>query len=131
MIMNEKSKERPPAGKNPLEWTVFGLSAILVVGVMVVLGKEALRWKDTPPRLHAELGTAEFQDGSWWVPVKVRNEGEGVAADVAIEVSAGDETASFTLDFVPRGTERHGRVSFPEATDLRAARVSVTGYQEP
>lgn len=125
------SPARKKAQKNPLEWAVFGLSSILVIAVISVLLQESIRWKDSPPRLRAELGKAELRDGSWWLPVKVHNEGEGLAADVVIEVTAEDKTASFTLDFVPRGTDRRGHVSFPAATDLREARVSVSGYQEP
>jgi uncharacterized protein (TIGR02588 family) len=129
--MNAKSKERPPAGKNPLEWTVFGLSAILVIAVFGVLAQEAIRWKDSPADLHVELGEPELQDGAWWLPVKVRNDGEGLATDVEIEVTAGGEQAGFTVDFAPRGTAREGRVSFPESVDPRDARVSIRGYQEP
>ena len=129
--MNAKSKERPPAGKNPLEWSVFGFSALLVIAVVAVLTGEAIRWKDSPPRLRVELGQPERQEGFWCLPVKVRNDGEGLAADVEIEVKAGGETAGFTIDFVPRGTEREGRVSFPESIDPRDAVVSIRGYQEP
>lgn len=129
--MNKKSKDRPPGGKNPLEWTVFGVSSFLVIGVIAVLGEQSLRWKDSPARLSVGLGSPELQDGTWWLPVKVRNDGEGLAADVEIEVEAGDERAGFTFDFLPRGAERVGRVSFPQSIDPRAATVSIRGYQEP
>lgn len=130
-MMDAKVKDRPPGGKNALEWTVFGLSVLLVLAVIGLLAREALRWKESPARLRAELGTPVMQDGSWWVPVKVRNEGESLAADVTIEVRAGGETSGFTLDFVPRGTDRQGRANFPGGTDMDAATVIVKGYQEP
>jgi uncharacterized protein (TIGR02588 family) len=130
--MNAKSNERPPvAGKNPLEWLVFGFSALLVIAVVAVLAQETIRWKDSPAHLRVELGEPELKEAAWWLPVKVRNDGEGLAADVQIEVNAGSETAGFTLDFVPRGTEREGRVSFPGSIDPRDARALVRGYQEP
>ena len=127
-----KSKEeRPPAGKNPLEWSVFGVSLLLVLAVTGVLGMEALRWQGTPARLKVELGQAERRGGEWCVPVKVSNEGEGLASNVEIEVSAGDEKAGLTLDFVPRGTVREGKVCFPEEVDPGAMKGRVLGYEEP
>ena len=127
----KESKERPPAGKNPLEWTVFGISLLLVLGVVVVLGMEALRWQKTPARLKVELGEPEKRSGEWCVPVKVTNEGEGLASNVEIEVSAGEEQAGLTMDFVPRGTERLGKVCFPESVDPKTLEGRVLGYEEP
>ena len=49
--------------KNTLEWTVFGLSAILVIAVFGVLAQESIRWKDTPADLHVELRYLGFDDG--------------------------------------------------------------------
>jgi uncharacterized protein (TIGR02588 family) len=129
--MSSKSMNRPPAGKNPLEWAVFALSFLLVLGVVGILAEEALRWQDSPARLTAQIGGTALQGGARWVTVEVRNDGEGLAADVEIEVQAGDESAGFTLDFVPRGTVRSGRVSFPQTIDPATAVVSIRGYREP
>lgn len=129
--MSKNSKDRPPAGKNPLEWAVFAFSLVLVLGVIGVLAREAWHWQDGPPRLSAEIGGAALQDGTRWLHVNVRNDGEELAADVEVQVKAGDETAGFTLDFVPRGTVRSGRVSFPQSIDPSTAKVSIRGYREP
>jgi uncharacterized protein (TIGR02588 family) len=129
--MKRETKERPPAGKNPLEWTVFGISLLLVLAVMGVLAMEALRWQNTPARLKVELGAPKQLSGEWCVPMKVTNEGEGLASNVEIEVSAGEEKAGLTMDFVPRGTVREGKVCFPEGIDPATLKGRVLGYEEP
>lgn len=129
--MKRDTKDRPPAGKNPLEWAVFGISLLLVLGVIGVLAMEALHWQNTPAKLKVELGTPEQREGEWCVPVRVSNEGEGLASNVEIEVSAGEEKAGLTMDFVPRGTRRQGKVCFPEGIDPKALKGRVLGYEEP
>ena len=129
--MNKESKERPPGGKNPLEWAVFAVSLLIVLGVAGVLAMEAFRWQNTPAHLKVELGTPEKRDAEWCVPVKVSNEGEGLASNVEIEVSGGEEKAGLTLDFVPRGTVMEAKVCFPGSVDPAGLKGRVLGYEEP
>ena len=132
MSTSEK-KEQASAGKNALEWTVFGLSTILVLTVIVVLALDALDWKDGPARLEAKLGSPLRENGTVVVPVGVTNHGDIAAVDVQLEVEGGEGTkpASMTLDFVPRGATRGGHVVFPGGQNPAELEVRILGYQEP
>lgn len=131
--MSTKEKDKQPAGKNALEWTVFGLSAILVLGVMIVLALDALDWKGGPARLEAKLGSPLQENGTLVVPVEITNHGDIAAVDVQVEVEGGEGTkpASLTLDFVPRGATRGGHVVFPASQNSGDLQVRIMGYQEP
>lgn len=129
------SLKKPPAspGKNALEWTVFGLSCLLVAATLAVLIHGVAVWEDSPARLTVQTGTAYRESGLTWVPVRVTNEGDHAAKNVEIEVvspsATGEEKASFTVDEVPHGAWREGLVSFAGENLDRVFRARVSGYQ--
>lgn len=124
-----------PATKNALEWTVFGISTVLVLGTLGTLAAAAIRYKDDPARLVVEASAPVLENGWFRVPVKIKNDGERVAANVEISVSEGDgesqRQAGFTVDFVPRSGERSGSVSFKDTGTPPVIRCEVVGYEEP
>lgn len=128
----EKTKEeKEAAGKNPLEWTVFGISVLLIIVIVAVLAREAWATGDEPSRLEIELGVPEVVGDRISVPVKVTNQGDRVASNVEIEVEAGETKSGFTLDFVPRQATQEGRVWFPLGAEAGGLKGRVSGYEEP
>jgi uncharacterized protein (TIGR02588 family) len=130
--MKTSTPEHPT--KNLLEWTVFGISGVLVLAALSLLTAAALRHEDGPPDLHVEAGTPVAEDGWLRVPVTVRNHGHGVAANVEVSVRTKDSEpreAGFTVDFVPRGGSRSGTVSFRDTGVPLELECGVTGYEEP
>ena len=127
------SNAKSAPGKNALEWSVFALSCVLVLGTFAVLIHGMVVWQDAPARLTAHAGEAYQEGGSLWVPVVVANEGDHSAVNVEIEVvstsTAGESKAAFTVDQIPRGSERQGRVSFEGKREEHQFRVRVSGYQ--
>lgn len=114
--------------KNALEWAVFafGLAAILVV--IVGLIRDA-RTSAGPPDLRVTAGKSQEVGGRWIVPVTVRNRGGEAAAVVAVRAKAGDQTAEFDLDYVPRESERGGNLIFRDPPkDLK---IDVAGAGRP
>lgn len=133
--MSKKPNPDQTAGKNALEWAVFGISTILVGAIVVILAVDALRWKDGPARLEIVKKEAKVEDGQLRVPVEVTNRGETVAANVTVEVvdtsSVQGRTATVNFDFVPRGATREGRVIFPPDQDPAKLEARISGYEVP
>lgn len=131
--MKASTPENPT--KNLLEWTVFGISMVLVTSALAYLIVAALRVEDGPPEMRAEAGKPESKDGWLRIPVIVRNEGQKVAANVEVRVCIGSgeakREAGFTLDFVPRGGSRNGAVSFRDMGGSQELECEVLGYEEP
>lgn len=122
-------------GKNALEWSVFTLSSILVIGVFGWLIYSASRMTDPEARLAATAGQPVEKDGWYQVPVKVTNHGGLTASGVEVIVSAmidgKEEDASFTLDFVPKGGSRQGAVTFKTGRPPQNSAPKIIGFSEP
>jgi uncharacterized protein (TIGR02588 family) len=121
--------------KNLLEWTVFGISTVLVLTIVALLANAALRIKEGPARLRAETGPAVAENGWFRIPVTITNDGERVASNVDVQVRIGSgaqqREAGFSIDFVPRGATRKGAVSFKGAQMPTDIECEVLGYVEP
>jgi uncharacterized protein (TIGR02588 family) len=122
--------------KNRLEWVVFGIGLMLVVGTVGVLAWDTVRSGDGPPELLVELGPPQRRGHGWAVPVTVRNRGgetaEAVRVEVTLELPGGErEAAELDVAFVPRGSQRQGWIHFlhPPASGRLTERV--VGYEQP
>jgi uncharacterized protein (TIGR02588 family) len=131
------TEKRSRVEKNRLEWIVFGLGLVLVLGTVGFLLWDSLQGKSSdPPDLSVTLGRPEPRGESWAVPVTVRNRGgetaEGARVVVTLELpGGGKEEAEYDVAFVPRGSQREGWVHFlhPPGTGRLTGRVS--GYEKP
>ena len=121
--------------KNALEWTVFGLSCLLVVVTLTILILETSKAGRTPPRITVQPGRPYAENGRLWIPVEVTNTGGTAAANVEVEAlrpsQAGEEKAAFTVDHLPRGATRRGHISFPGSEPNIEVDIRVSSYQEP
>jgi uncharacterized protein (TIGR02588 family) len=133
-----RKKDKPCAGdhvgKNALEWTVFGLSTVLVLALVGWLLYAATLEENAEVKLTATTEEPQPMNGWHQVPVVVMNEGGVTAAGVEVVVTAmvdGKEQAgTFTIDFVPKGGTRRGAVSFKGGQPTEVA-PRVIGYSEP
>ena len=121
--------------KNPLEWAVFGTSALLVAGVVAFLGWTAITLEDKPAAFHMETGDAIQVSGNTVVPVRITNTGSTTAAEVTVVVTAsyasGEKECTLTIDFIPRGGSRDAHVVFGGTEQPSTLTHRVTGYIEP
>jgi uncharacterized protein (TIGR02588 family) len=126
-------QEKEKRGKNALEWTIFGLSSLLVLGVLVFLGLEVVHGAKTPPRLEITLGEPVKAGDRMLVPVAVENRGDSTAASVNVEVSRrkSDEKAGFSFSHLPRGGRRQGWVAFDAPLQKADLEAQILGYEEP
>jgi uncharacterized protein (TIGR02588 family) len=122
--------------KNALEWSVFAISACIVVAALGYLAASALRTEKTPPDLRIFAGKPSEHEGGHRVPLLVRNAGDATAESVRIEVvlrrgQEEVERAELDLAFVPRKSEREGWVTFRENPRCCAVTTRAVSYETP
>ncbi len=123
--------------KNWVEWIVFAVGLMLVVGTLAYLAYDAMTVGDAPPSIEIRVGAPLERPHNYVIPVSITNHGdltaEGVHIEVALE-SGGAETerSEFDVAFLPRRATRQGWVAFQ--TDPRTAQkinARVLGYEKP
>jgi uncharacterized protein (TIGR02588 family) len=122
--------------KNVLEWTVFAISACIVVAMVGYLAVSAVRAEKTPPDLRVFAGAPQLHADVHRVPLLVRNIGDATAESVRIEVvlrRGGKEVERAELDlaFVPRKSAREGWVTFREDPRCCAIVTRAVSYERP
>lgn len=134
--MSPSSKTQSvPKTKNRLEWTVFCLSATLLVGVIGVLVHQAVTVGEEPAHLVVQMGDPLTSIDQVRVPVTVINTGDVPALSVRVEIGgtlAGVAcSSSLTIDHVPHRSEAKGWVSFPGSVIPGNLSARVLGYMDP
>lgn len=123
--------------KNWLEWLVFAISLVLVVGILGYLVYDSATAGKKPPSIEFQLGTPQPQSNSFYVPVSVTNQGDETAEAVHIEVvleSGGQEQESgeFQVAFLPRRSTRKGGVMFQtDPRKVEQIKARVLGFEKP
>lgn len=115
--------------KNALEWTVFALGCLTILGLVGTLAMEAATTKGVGPALTVKSGTPRERGGAWEVPVTVRNEGDAPASAVAVTGRSGEEEASYDIELLPADSRREGVLRFE--TRPQAPKILVTGAETP
>jgi uncharacterized protein (TIGR02588 family) len=121
--------------KNVLEWTVFGVSLVLVLGTLGYLVREALTDSDGPPEVVVVLGAPRAGAGGHMVPVTAENRGAATAEDVQITIrltsDGGEEEAVLTVPYLPREASRSGWVTFRGDPGAGGLEVAGIAFQVP
>jgi uncharacterized protein (TIGR02588 family) len=122
--------------KNALEWIVFGLSLLLIGGTVTLLVRDGLSAKGGPADLRVSIGKAERTSGGFAVPVNVANVGDTAAEEARIElllIAEGKEVeaSEMTFAFLPRGSDRDGRVVFHRDPACCRVVVGAMSYENP
>ena len=121
--------------KNWLEWTVFGVSAVLIVLVIGFLIFESATIGDALPDIQVQTGKPEARTDHFAVPLEVTNKGdqtaEGVHIEVVLRAGGKEERADLEIAFLPRRGTREAWVTFK--TDPRDGKLEsrVLGYEKP
>jgi uncharacterized protein (TIGR02588 family) len=122
--------------KNKLEWIVFAVSLVVVLGTAGLLVYDLVAGKNSPPELVVELGSPRRQAQGWAVPVTVRNAGGETAEGARVEVTLAvpgqaPERGEIDMAFVPAESLREGFVTF--AGDPARGRLTgrVVGFETP
>ena len=129
-----KKKAARKIEKNWLEWCVFGVGLVLVLGALGFLAYDGAQTGERPPLIEIELKESVAAGEGFQVPVVVSNRGDMTAGDVHVEVTlegGAAERGEFRIAFLPRRSTREGVVTFH--TDPRSGRLRarVLGYEKP
>ena len=121
--------------KNWLEWSVFAVSAALIVAVIGFLIHESTTIGNAPPNIEVEVGAPEQRSGHFAVPVNVTNKGdhtaEGVHVEVVLRSGGKEESGEFEIAFLPRKGSREAWVTFKSDPRAGTLEPRVLGYEKP
>ena len=121
--------------KNWVEWTVFGVSAVLIATVIGFLVFESATIGDALPDIQLRLGTPEARSSYFAVPLDVTNKGdqtaEGVHIEVVLRAGGKEERADLEIAFLPRRGAREAWVTFKTDPRNGTLEARVLGYEKP
>ena len=128
---------RPQKDETPLiEWVSAAVGLVLTLGVVGVIGWEALNADDSPPAITVQRLATTRTAAGYVLVVEVANRGGSPAAQVAIEgeltpPGGEPETADATFDYVPDHSTRTGGLFFQGNPDGGALKLTAKGYVSP
>ena len=121
--------------KNWVEWSVFALSAVLILAVIGYLAYESTTIGTAPPDIHLQIGPAEARSGYFAVPIEATNKGdqtaEGVHIEVVLKSGGKEEKGDFEIQFLPRRGSREAWVTFQSDPRNGTLEARVLGYEKP
>jgi uncharacterized protein (TIGR02588 family) len=122
--------------KNWLEWVVFAVGLVLVLGTLGYLVRESIASDGGPPEVLARLGAPRPSASGYLVPVEVTNVGQTTAEDVRVpillELPGGErEEAELGIAFLPRNSKRDGWVSFREDPRRGTLSLGAIAFEVP
>ena len=133
MAHAKKAQAREPL----LEWIAAGIGLILTLGIVAVIGREAIGGEASqPPAIEVSARRLVPTPSGYLVEIVAVNRSGATAAAVQIEgeLMAGDtavETSSLTLDYVPGHATRKGGLFFTRDPRRHRLELRALGYQEP
>lgn len=131
------AQPRKRAGTPLLEWVASGIGLLLILGLLAVIGREALNHEaEQLPAIDVAAHRVARIPTGFVVEFEAVNRSGGTAAAVEIEgvLKAGEasvETSSAVLDYVPGHSRRTGGLFFTRDPRLHRVEVRALGYQTP
>lgn len=117
--------------KNALEWTVFGISVLLVTAILIYLVYNTVTHNTSPADIQVEYNKSPTKTAPYRYHLVINNKGGETAEEVLVELVLQDDTvtiekAELQLSFVPTSSKREGWVNFskdPAKADTVIGRV--------
>lgn len=138
--MSEDSDRKPKKRDNEptplIEWVVGALSAVLVAGLVLYLGYEALFADDRPAQLEVAIERIDVVDNGAVVTIAVANRGDKAASAVTVNASAPDDEGNafqkqVEFDFIAANAVERGAFLFPHSVAADDLNIEIGGYSEP
>jgi uncharacterized protein (TIGR02588 family) len=125
-----------PLQKNWLEWSVFTVGLVFVLGIVAYLVYDSLTSSGLEPAITVEVGKIRRTAGGWAVRVEAENSGGVTAEDLRIAVvleanGREQERVELDLPFVPRHSRRGGWVEFRHDPSVGRLSGYAVGYGTP
>ncbi|MGQ1797044.1 hypothetical protein ACT4S5_07915 [Kocuria oceani] len=132
---DKDNQEEQASGRTIAEWVTFAVAALILAGVIAVIGADAVDTR-RPPVFTTTVATTTERNGAHYITVEVHNEGDTTASDVKVNAQLRQngstvEQATQTLGFLA-GQERR-LLTFVFAHDPRQAQLQtgVSAFQVP
>ncbi len=131
------AKRSERAGTPLLEWIASGIGLVLTLGMLAVIGGEALNHEaDQLPVIDVTAGRVVATGSGFVVAIEAVNRSGGTAAAVEVEgaLKAGEisiETSSAVFDYVPGHSRRSGGLFFARDPRRHRLELRALGYQAP
>lgn len=120
-----------------LEWISAAVGLIVTLGLIGVIGWEALNPDPTPPAMVVEQRGVTATPSGYVLEVRVTNRGGSPAAQVIVEgeltppTGGPPETAEATFDYVPDHSSRAGGLFFQADPRQGELKLGAKGFAEP
>ena len=133
----EKKSSEEEFQKNKLEWSVFAVSSLLLLGLIAYLCYETFTHKPSPPDLEVSYSKDSSKHNPFAYKIYLKNNGEETAEDVMIEASVlkADsvlEKSELQIAFSPKRSKREGWINFSiNPAEADSINVKVMSYKKP
>lgn len=120
-----------------LEWVAAGIGLALIIALVFVISREALREREAePPSIEIKLGAIRQSASGYMVAFEAINRANGTAADLTVEgtVASGEqiiERSQATIDYVPGHGRAGGGLFFSHDPRRYALSARANGFQDP
>lgn len=125
-------------GKTPiLEWIAAFTGLLLILGVLAVIGREAIRERAAePPAITIRVGAISPIVGGYVVAFEALNQANGTVIAVEIEGrlmsrSSLVEQSGAKIDYVPGHGRASGGLFFSKDPNKYRLAIRATGFQDP
>ncbi|MEX2336654.1 MAG: hypothetical protein WD555_05230 [Fulvivirga sp.] len=130
-LENDEKEEGNNGKKNILEWTIFGISLLLVIAVLCFLVYKTVTHQSSPPDVLVTFTPSPSENTPYRYHLTIQNIGGETAEDVLIELVLRErgqaiEKSEVQLPFVPQGSKIESWVNFindPALADSVLAKV--------
>jgi uncharacterized protein (TIGR02588 family) len=128
---NEEKEKRKEDKKNVLEWIVFSISLLLIVGTIGYLGYKTYTHQPSPPDIIVRYSPNPTDNAPYRYHLVIQNIGGETAEEVLIELILQEsgrtiERSEVRLSFVPQQSKQESWVNFtndPALADTILAKV--------
>ncbi|MFV3076867.1 hypothetical protein [Niveispirillum fermenti] len=123
-------------GRPVSEWVFSGISGVMVAGLILFLGYQALFGADTPAELEVTIERMRTVDNGTMVMVALVNRGDEAAAAVTVNATADGRTGNaaakqIEFDYIAAHAIRRGAFLFPPGTTPDMLTIEIGGYAAP
>lgn len=132
-----RKEEAKEFQKNKLEWTVFGISTLLLLCLVAYLCYETFTHKPSPPDLEVSYSKESSKHNPFAYKILLENHGEETAEDVMIEASllkndTAIDRSELQIAFSPKRSKREGWINFSvNPAEADSLHVKVMSYKKP
>ena len=130
-IENEENEQQKEGKKNVLEWIIFSISLLLIVGTIGYLGYKTYTHQPSPPDIIVRYSPNPTDNAPYRYHLVIQNIGGETAEEVLIELILQEsgrtiERSEVRLSFVPQQSKQESWVNFtndPALADTVLAKV--------